>query len=447
MEIEEYELEPQPRELLKSGSNEDIYLSVKIGNGQIGGNVVQSEDDTVVAKGDFTEPVYLGNTNILKGKILKVTTNILDVNSATNNCVLTTTFQSELQEVLFTKIDSGEAPLNGVASFIGTYLIKTLIVFFGLSIFFIQSAVSQSNNEVELKDLATPTSPGFILFDETPSSIETPSSPKALGISLLGLKNSGGALEFAPYWLKNRSKLTAENIYKKNGNYNTIKSNLGFSLTAIDNDSIAKIALGVRTRFIEKYSKDDIGKLDSLRLDIITLLSTLPMDLEAIEKKRKEYTEKLASPAFSLDFAAALGGESQTNSFQNLQLNRWAVWLSGNIRLKAKNLYLTGLTRYINSEIQDGQEFEADLIDIGLKLNKEINRITIAIEYLQRMNLTDNDFSDNRIAAIGSFKVSDGIYLTSTIGKNFSDTDNIILLGGLNFGFSQKKIKMNQPNE
>lgn len=442
METEEYELEPQPRELLKSGSNEDIYLSIKIGNGQIGGNVVQSENGAVVAKGDFTEPVYLGNSNGLKGKLLMVTTNILDVNSATNNCVLTTTFQSESQDVLFSKIDSGEAPLNGVASFIGTYLIKTLVLFFGISIFFMQSVVSQSNNELELKDLETPTSPGFILFDETPSSIEKPSSPKALGISLLGLQNSGGAIEFAPYWLKDRPNLTAQKIYRKDGSYKLALSNLGISLAAINNDSITKIAIGLRTRFIEHYSKKDILKLDSMRIEIIKLLSNTTLDLDAIEKKRKEYTEKLDAPLFSLDLAAALGGESVTNSFQNLQLNRWAVWLSGNLRLKGKNLFLTGVTRYINSEIQNGEQFEADLVDIGLRLNKEISKISISIEYLQRLNLTSNDYSDNRIAAIGSYKVSEGIYLTSTIGKNFTDVENIILLAGINFGFSKKKVTL-----
>lgn len=450
METEIYELEPQPRELLECEHNEDIYISIKIGNAQIGGNVVQKEDGTVLAKGGFTEPVLLGNSSELKGEILKVTTNILDVNPSTNNCVLTTNFLAESQKILFSKIDSGEAPLNGVASFVGLYLIRTFTILLGISILFIQSIASQNSKDLELKDLEIPTSPGFVLFDDTPSSIEKPSSPKALGISLLGLQNEGGAIEIAPYWLKDRSEVTAEEIFnkknlqkeKKGGMYNPLLANLGISITAINNDSITKLAFGIRTRLIQNFNDDDVKKLNTLKKEIEDLLSETKLDLEAIENKRKEYSDRIAAPIFSLDLAGAFGGESNNNSFQDLSLNRWAFWVSGHFRLASNNLFLTALTRYVNSETQNGVDFDADLIDFGLRLSKDYKSLSISLEYLQRLNISSNDFGNNRFAAIGSYKIADGIYLTSTIGKNFDELENIILVGGLTFGISQKRLNL-----
>lgn len=132
MEIKKYDLKPIPRKLDTKGNRDEIYLSIKIGNGQIGGNRV-SVDGQVIAKGNMTEPTYIGGSELLKDKILSVETNVLDVNGFTNRCVITTSFVNQDNEELYSKIDKGDAPENGVASFNGKYLIKyalTLLFFF-----------------------------------------------------------------------------------------------------------------------------------------------------------------------------------------------------------------------------------------------------------------------------------------------------------------------------
>ncbi|MBC6993174.1 hypothetical protein QWY85_06500 [Neolewinella lacunae] len=104
MEIKEHQLEPNPRVLEGSKNSDEIYISIEIGNGQIGGSKV-SQNEKLLAKGRLTEPTFIGNSSDLKDSEIEVETNILDVNSFTNICVLTTTFYNQENQVLFTRID------------------------------------------------------------------------------------------------------------------------------------------------------------------------------------------------------------------------------------------------------------------------------------------------------------------------------------------------------
>src|ERR1700744_2262641 len=60
-------------------------LTVRIGNIQVGGSIVQFADQPdILAKGTITN-LQLGDGGILKNRALKVTTNVLDRNPATLN--------------------------------------------------------------------------------------------------------------------------------------------------------------------------------------------------------------------------------------------------------------------------------------------------------------------------------------------------------------------------
>ena len=233
MEIKKYDLKPIPRNLNGKSDQDEIYLSIKIGNGQIGGNRV-TLGEKLIAKGNLTEPTYIGSSESLTKEILTVETNVLDVNGFTNRCVITTSFVNQNNEELFSKIDKGDAPENGVASFKGKYIFKYILVLLLFCSFFNQKIVAQSStDDLKFKNLETPSSPGLILFDETPSSIERPTTPQGLGLNLLGLGQNGGALEFAPYWLKDHPKVTASDMYN---NKTPFLSHLGVSIATINTD-------------------------------------------------------------------------------------------------------------------------------------------------------------------------------------------------------------------
>jgi len=436
MEIKKYDLEPNPRTVNTESSSDEIYLSIKIGNGQIGGNKVTTNEE-LLAKGNLTEPTYIGNSSSLSDKEIEIETNVLDVNTFTNRCVITTTFLNQNNKELYSKIDKGDAPENGVASFKGKYIINFIVLLFVLfSSLFNHQLCAQSNaDDLEFSNLETPTSPGLILFDETPSSIEKPTTPQGLGLSLLGLGQNGGALEFAPYWLKDHPNLTAKQMYT---NKTPILSHFGVSIATMNTDTLSFISGGLRTRVFQSYGKN-VTKLDGLKTQIENALSD--GDFEKVDSLRKEYVSITEKPVFNIDLAAAIGASSLTNSYDDLELNRWAVWMSLNFRPKGDDFYFTVLSRYINNENYEGTNVKADLVDLGTRLNYDISKFTVSLEYVHRMNFTSDIFDDYRLAAIGSYKLTDNVFITSTFGKNFSDVNNIIALAGLNFGFSQKKVK------
>lgn len=433
MEVKEFELEPIPREIDLIKPNDEIYLSVTIGNGQIGGNKVSIEDDLIV-KGDLTQPTYLGSSDELAGGLIELETNVLDVNSFTNVCVITTTFLNKNNDILFTKIDKGEAPQNGIASFLGQYIFKSILMFFLLV-----SSITFSQNEKleDFSELETPTSPGFILFDQTPSSIEKPTTPQGLGLSLLGFSQNGGAIEVAPLWLSTHPNLTAKRLREKKS---PILENLGISIASVETDSLLNFSLGLRTKLFQTYGNSIEQKLNNIEAQLINEISkgNGSWDLTKIEKLRKEYVELTEKPVFSIDLAAAVGASSISKSFSDLEYSRWATWLSFNFRPKGDNFYFTLVSRYKNVEVVND---ENNLFDLGSRFNWDISKFSISCEYLHRLNLTSEEYDDFRIAAIGSYKVSSQFYLTTTFGKNFNDVDNIIALAGINFGFSNKKVK------
>ena len=437
MEIKNYDLAPNPRTVDTESSQDEIYVSIKIGNGQIGGNKISSNGE-LLAKGNLTEPTYIGNSSTLSDKEIEIETNVLDVNAFTNRCIITTSFFNQNNNKLYSEIDKGDAPENGVASFKGKYVIKFIIALICLLSISQQYVTAQSfSEEIVFNKLETPSSPGLILYDETTSSIEKPTTPQGLGISLLGLGQNGGALECAPFWLTDHPDLTANDMYM---NKTPLLSHLAVSIASAKSDTLSFISGGIRTRLFQSYG-EKVKDLDSYKSQLEELLVDPVQNNEEIDSLRKAYVKHTQNPIFSIDLAAAIGGSSTANTYDSLNLNRWAVWLSFNLRPKGDDFYITLITRYINNEEYIETNIEADLIDLGARLNYDISKVTVSLEYIHRMNFTSEIFDDYRLAVIGSYQLADNIFVTSTIGKNFTNVNNIIALAGLNFGFSQKKFK------
>jgi len=73
---------------------DNVILNITVGNAQLGGSLVQFEGNpTILAKGKV-ENLNLGTKASLQGKTLLVTTNIMDVNDATNGVVVTYFFHA-----------------------------------------------------------------------------------------------------------------------------------------------------------------------------------------------------------------------------------------------------------------------------------------------------------------------------------------------------------------
>jgi len=83
---------------LKISRNERIFLTITIGNAQIGGNFLRFKNSDVLAKGEIKN-FDLGEGSNLVGKTLKITTNILDTNIQTNGVVVTYFFHGSTPPV------------------------------------------------------------------------------------------------------------------------------------------------------------------------------------------------------------------------------------------------------------------------------------------------------------------------------------------------------------
>jgi hypothetical protein len=73
---------------------QDVLLTITFGNAQIGGNIITWDgDETIIKKGKVTN-LNLGKGSVIKGKTLKIESNILDVNTQTNGVVVTYYFNN-----------------------------------------------------------------------------------------------------------------------------------------------------------------------------------------------------------------------------------------------------------------------------------------------------------------------------------------------------------------
>lgn len=339
--------------------------------------------------------------------------------------------------------------------------------------------------EVEFNDLQTPASPGFALLDETPESIARPSTPQGLALNFISLvQGSGAALEVAPYWLKVHEGLDAK---KQLSNLFPFGQTFSLSAATVKNENTTFVAGGMRFRFLRLYSdkqlqdyqthlgainstalaiarnkvrqvqvNDSVSKLNNsdgsrlLKLELMAKLETLKKEADDIASNFDEPAQKgievIENPFFSIDFAAALGGGSETDSYKDLQLQKWAVWTNLNFSWSDKfsstllGRYLDNLGSEIIDEAEESEVAEFQGYDLGGRLNWDIARkICLSAEYIQRFYNQSDISSQNRLAAIGSFKIYDNVYATATFGKNFGEVQNIIALGGITLGISENK--------
>ncbi len=73
--------------------------------------------------------------------------------------------------------------------------------------------------------------------------------------------------------------------------------------------------------------------------------------------------------------------------------------------------------------------------DFGGKLELALDGLTISYEFVKRMGVPHKKESLNRSSTLFKYKLNDNLYLTSALGKNFGDVNNLIAQIGVNWGF------------
>ncbi len=316
---------------------------------------------------------------------------------------------------------------------------KKNLLFLSLILFCIQNLYSQNANEpASFNSLQAPSSPGFILLDQTPSAIERPTTSQGFAISALNLFQ-GGALEISPFWLKLHPNLVAGDLRQNNGLY---ARSLSISMATVNLDSGKYITAGLRSRLFQKYSTIQSANITSKLNQIVAELSNgLNTNWENAQKLKNEYADLMLKPTFSLDLALAVAGNSKTMTANTVDISRAAAWLAFNWRPKGDDFYVTLLTRYLNNVNFEAQSKNQQIGDFGCRINYDVNLFCISAEYLQRMNFTTANYATNRLAIVTSYQVMENLYFTGTFGKNYSGVNNLITMIGINLGHSNNKIK------
>ena len=320
----------------------------------------------------------------------------------------------------------------------------------------------------DASDLYIPSSPGFILMDKAPSSIEKPTTPKAFGASLLNLAQGGAVQTF------------------------------NISVATVKNDSNYSYALGAKTqvlRFYSKKSKDKIKQnVKSIKTDIVpegdlifkisddstnvanltnslasatestktqilanianakkTMdddIESLRKDTAATNKKLKDYHKLLNRPFFVMELAGAIVGNTPNTPFSNtsqLSVNKSGAWANFRFSPDDCPLDFVGVARYTFSTYKTKEtNTDSSFVDYGVALFYSNTKFDISAEYLNRYDQSAKKNYD-RLAFAVNYKLSDKIVFVGSFGKNFDNVENLFAIVGVHFGISGTSQNIGSP--
>ena len=363
---------------------------------------------------------------------------------------------------------------------------KKQIYFGAFTILFISIQMvsyGQFKENITLKDLEVPEAPAMTLLDEAPSIVNRPNSPRAFVLSVInsfqgdysGLPKNY-ALELTPFWFFSHKKM---NFFRYAGlteqgmnPFAGIKM-VSFSMAYInktnkdDQPTTSNISIGLRSTLIRFYRSTYYQELLDANLYAVGRLKRLenakeeagatpdllfsnPKRYHQIVKRVIDSVENSDSlitmveklkekPIFAIDGAVAYNAYFSDNNFSSKQSGRFGAWLTLNYSYRfSKNstnyLNIYGVGRYISDNTNVDEDMvgvRTDYFDFGGKFELEFDKLTIAYEFIHRINDAGDSY---RSAGLLKYKINDNIYLTGAFGKNFGETENLITLLGINWG-------------
>lgn len=295
--------------------------------------------------------------------------------------------------------------------------------------FFMNEKLQAQN--VSVNDLRTPASPGFILMDEAPASVEKPTTPQGFALNVLSLRQ-GGALEVAPYWLVPHPNL-GFNQYAR-GEFPILQT-LSVSIATTTKNDTTNVALGGRVQILRLRSRSNNSSITTAEGLIQAELNAVAPNVNNIVAHKGTLLQALDRPTLVVEAAYSFLGKTGMGNWSSLTRSRYGGWV--NVKLRPEeNLPLEAvfLARYLVNP--DFQELPGDskVWDYGGRALYTFNRVECSIEYVARHVVGAASY--DRLAGIVEYKLSNNLYATATLGKNFSQVNNIIALFGVNISLS-----------
>ncbi len=292
------------------------------------------------------------------------------------------------------------------------------------------------DGELKINNLYTPTAPGFVLLDKAPSLVEKPSDPKAFGVDILNLFE-GGAIQTTPYWLFNHPDYTFD---KHINNKFPLFQTFNLSVSTTKADTFSSLAAGGRITMVRIFSKQRKYEIASIKQDIINLLVEMPIDEKAIAKKKSKLEYLKSRTCFAVELAGAIASSASNNTFDNLDINRSGAWL--NVRWAPYYklpIDICGVARYTNSI--SSISTDSSYFDYGIAASYNSAQLDLSVEFVSRNNYSLNT-AHTRFALVGNYMVSNNIVVVASVGKDFSNLDNVLAIFGIKLALSNEKMQL-----
>ena len=314
---------------------------------------------------------------------------------------------------------------------------------------------------VTVDDLKTPSSPGFVVLGVEPTSVQRPTTPRAVGLSLMSAVRDGGSLipknyafEVAPYWFTSRPSLTYEDWNSASVAQTMLQSfALSFATTSVvgqgGQSSATGIGVGVRTLLLKGRETQEAratrDRIAALQTEIVRPKTTLAredeINVELREQALQLQTFNRQRAGWVLEVAGAIGAKVEDGDFDGGKVTRYGFWATPGYRLEDR-FVLLGVARYQRDKETEGQ----DLFDVGGRLQFDTEEFILSVEAVRRLVENDvavprDDMSSTRVVGTMDYRISDDYYLTASFGRDYQSTatgmSGLVSFLGLNVGLSK----------
>lgn len=308
---------------------------------------------------------------------------------------------------------------------------------------------------IELEKLRTPTSPAFTVLGVNPSVVARPQTPRALATELVSSSHRGSvipnnyALEFAPYWLTPKPRLSFDDYLRP-----TLAQSLAQSFTISlatarpdTTDSLTQVAFGVRAlprggepsrRFKSLQATMDL--LQDIRLDSLRryLRATTAADSARLGRFLDANADSLGALARAMageervgwfwELAAAVAAAFPGPTFESGRLARLGAWATATYRTEAPRLDFMAVGRLLHTAAASDQ----NAVDVGGRLHWSVGDLGISSEWISRTVFTVTTTapapgttqalltltSSSRAVGIMDYRAAEEMYLTLSFGQD-----------------------------
>ena len=309
--------------------------------------------------------------------------------------------------------------------------------------------------QVGVDDLQAPSSPGFVVLGQEPTAIARPSSPRAVGLSLLSaiaesdtLIPKNYALEVTPFWLASHPALTYD-AYTDAGVGQTLLQSFAVSVATATlpdaGDGTVGVGFGARALALKGRPNSNvaplIAELRQIQDDVLRAATVEEEDRLGVLLQQKALAvqaELRDRVGWVVEVAGAVGAQFQDGAYDSGRVRRFGVWATPTYRWENR-LSLLGVARYLRDPGLD--TMSRNLFDVGGRVQFQLDDLALSTELVGRLASATDAEDSLRVVGTVDYRINDDLYLTSSFGKNHADpttgTSGLVTFLGLNLGLSR----------